>query len=226
MEKPRERAEKYGIEALSDAELVAILLRTGRNGKDVLGVAEEMMKTFDNSFLRMEKACMTELSKISGIGKAKALTVQAALEIGKRMWKESLKDKRRLASAKDVFEFCKDMTLLNVEMVRVIAMNGKLEVVASKELSIGTATASLIHPREVFAFALSYPTSSIILVHNHPSGDPSPSENDRKITQKIKNASRIMDIPLLDHIVVASGGYYSFSNDELNLKRKVSVADN
>lgn len=219
MEKPRERAEKYGIRSLEDSELVAILLRTGRNGKNVVELAGEIMAAFDNSFLRMEKACVQEFLKVAGVGRAKALTIQAALEIGKRMWKESLKNRQRLSKAEEVFEFCKDMTLLNVETVRVIALNGKLEVVSSKDLSVGTATASLVHPREVFAFALSYPTSGIILVHNHPSGDPSPSENDKKVTRKIKDASKIMEIPLLDHIIVASKGYYSFLNDEFHFKK-------
>ncbi|WP_036222006.1 RadC family protein [Mesoaciditoga lauensis] len=226
MEKPRERAKKYGIESLSDAELVAILLRTGRNGKNVVSVAEEMMRAFENSFLRMEKADVKELSQIAGVGTAKALTIQASLEIGKRMWKESLKLKRRLETPQDVFEFCKDMTLLNVEVVRVMAMDGKLGVIASKDLTVGTATMSLIHPREVFAFAVSYPTSGIILVHNHPSGDPLPSENDKKITQKIEAASKVMGIALLDHIIVAAKGYYSFSEGKAKLQNGNVVVDN
>ncbi len=226
VEKPRERAKKYGIGSLSDAELIAILLRTGRSGKGVVGVAEEIMEEFDNSFLRMKNASVKELSEIAGIGTAKALTIQASLEIGRRMWKESLKSRHHLTNPQDVFEFCKDMILLNVETVRVLAMDGKLGVIASKDLTIGTATASLVHPREIFAFAISYPSSGIIVVHNHPSGDPSPSEEDRKITRRIEDASKIMGITLLDHIVVASKGYYSFSKDEKRLQNDLISADN
>uniref|UniRef100_A0A7V3REC2 JAB domain-containing protein n=1 Tax=Mesoaciditoga lauensis TaxID=1495039 RepID=A0A7V3REC2_9BACT len=211
MEKPRERAMERGIESLDDSELVAILLRTGTRGKNVIGVADEMFDKFDRSFIKMRAASLDEFLKISGVGKAKALTIQAALEIGQRLWRESLKEKKFLKSADDVYEFCKDMLLKNVEYVRVIVVDSQLGAMAVKDVTIGTANASLIHPREIFNVAIRYPSAGVIIVHNHPSGNPAPSREDEDATYRIKNAGEILGIKLIDHIVVASKGFYSFS---------------
>ncbi len=213
MEKPRERAIEHGIDSLSNSELVAILLRTGRKGKNVVEVATDVLEEFGNSFLRMQKASVKELSKAKGVGYAKALTMQAALEIGKRMWRETLKERKPLKSSEDVYELCKDMILLDVEIVRVMILDSQLGLIASRDITVGTATASLIHPREIFAAAISYPSSGIILVHNHPSGDPKPSGEDEKITKRMKSASEIMGIKLVDHVIVTSQGHYSFAKD-------------
>lgn len=212
MEKPRERAIERGIESLSDAELMAILLRTGTKGKYVVDVAEEILKKFEGSFVKMKSASIEELRDVScGIGNAKALTVKAALEIGHRMWKESLKEKKFLKSADDVYDFCKDMTLMTVEYVRVIVVNSQLGAIAVKDVTVGTANASLIHPREIFGIAVRYPSSGIIVVHNHPSGNPNPSKEDEDATYRIKEAGEILGIKLLDHVVVGTDGFYSFS---------------
>lgn len=212
MEKPRERAMEKGIESLSDSELVAVLLRTGTKGKHVIDAAEEILKKFDSSFVRMKSASLEDLRDVScGIGNAKALTIKAALEIGHRMWKESLKEKKFFKSAGDVYDFCKDMTLMTVEYVRVIVVNSQLGAIAVKDVTIGTANSSLIHPREIFGIAVKYPSSGVIIVHNHPSGNPKPSKEDEDATYRIKEAGEILGIKLLDHIVVASEGFYSFS---------------
>ncbi len=213
MEKPRERANKHGISALSETELIAILLRTGRKGKNVMELAEEVWNAFDNSFLRMEKGSANEFLKISGMGTAKALTLQAALEIGKRMWKESVKAHKFVKNAKDVFELCKDMTLFNVEKVRLLLLDAKARLIASKDITVGGTISSPLHPREIFSFAVSYPTVAIVLVHNHPSGDPAPSESDKKVTQRISRACEIMDLKFLDHVIISSSGYFSFSEN-------------
>lgn len=212
MEKPRERAIKRGIETLSDAELLSIILRTGTKGKNFLVVAEELLEKFNNSFVKMKNASLEEFFDASlGIGKAKSLAIKAALEIGNRMWRESLKEKKFLKSAEDVYEFCKDMTLANVEYVRVIALDSQLGVIAFKDLTVGTANASLIHPRETFRMAIGYPSSGIIMVHNHPSGNPTPSKEDEEITYKMKSAGEILGIKLIDHVIVGTQGFYSFS---------------
>ncbi len=213
MEKPRERAVEHGINSLSDSELIAILLRTGRKGKNVTEVASDILEEFGNSFLRMQKANVKELSKVKGVGYAKALTMQAALEIGKRMWRETLSERKSLKTSEDVYELCKDMILLDVEVVRIMILDSQLGLIASRDVTVGTATTSLIHPREIFAAAISYPSSGIILVHNHPSGNPKPSNEDEKITKRMRNASEIMGIRLVDHVIVASKGYYSFAKD-------------
>lgn len=218
MEKPRERAVKRGIGALTDSELVAILLRTGTKGKNVLEVADAMLERFDGSFLSMRnKAGVADLSEIDGVGPAKALTIQAALEIGYRIWQESLKEKKFFKRVEDVYEFCKDMTLMNVETVRVMVLDSQLGMVGSRDITTGTANASLIHPREVFGVAVRYPASGVIVIHNHPSGDPRPSGEDERITKRIKEAGEIIGIKLVDHVIVASGGFYSFAQQSQNL---------
>ncbi len=213
MEKPRERALKHGISSLNDSELIAILLRTGRKGKNVVEVADDVLEEFGNSFLRMQKASVKELSKIKGLGQAKSLTVQAALEMGKRMWRETLKERKPLKTSEDVYELCKDMILLDVEVVRVMILDSQLGLIASRDITVGTATTSLVHPREIFAAAVVYPSSGIILAHNHPSGSLTPSVEDKRITKRMKDASEIMGIKLIDHLIVASKGYYSFAKD-------------
>ncbi|MGC8611151.1 MAG: RadC family protein [Athalassotoga sp.] len=212
MEKPRERALKRGIETLSDAELVSILLRTGTKGKNFLEVAEELLNKFDNSFVKMKNASFEELfDSALGIGEAKSLAIKAALEIGNRMWKESLREKKFLKSAEDVYDFCKDMVLATVEQVRVIALDSQLGIIAVKDLTVGTANASLIHPREIFGMAIRYPSSGVIVIHNHPSGNPAPSKEDDEATHRIKEAGEVIGIKLIDHVIVASQGFYSFS---------------
>ncbi len=213
MEKPRERAVNHGIKSLSNAELISILLRTGKKGKSVVEVSESMLKRFENSLLEMQRADVEDLLKVEGVGTAKALTIQAALEIGYRMWHESLRKKKTIESVEDVYNLCEDMILLSVETVRVIVLNSQLGMIATRDITIGTATASLIHPREIFSVAVKYPTSGIILVHNHPSGNPKPSDDDFKVTKRVKDAGKIMGIELLDHVIVASGGYYSFAQE-------------
>ena len=213
MEKPRERAVNHGIKSLSNAELISILLRTGKKGKSVVEVSESMLKRFENSLLEMQRADVEDLLKVEGVGTAKALTIQAALEIGYRMWHESLRKKKTIESVEDVYNLCEDMILLSVETVRVIVLDSQLRMITTRDITIGTATASLIHPREIFSVAVKYPTSGIILVHNHPSGNPKPSDDDFKVTKRVKDAGKIMGIELLDHVIVASGGYYSFAQE-------------
>ena len=214
MEKPRERAINHGIKSLSNAELISILLRTGKKGKNVVEVSEAMLKKFGDSLLEMQRARVEELSEIKGVGIAKALTIQAALEIGYRMWNESMREKKFVKSAEDVYNLCEDMTLLGVETVRVIVLDSQLGMITTRDITVGTATASLVHPREIFNVAVKYPASGIILVHNHPSGSPKPSEEDLKVTERVKKAGSIMGIKLLDHVIVASGGYYSFAQEK------------
>ncbi len=214
MEKPRERAINHGIKSLSNAELISILLRTGKKGKNVVEVSEAMLKKFGDSLLEMQRARVEELSEIKGVGIAKALTIQAALEIGYRMWNESMREKKIVKSAEDVYNLCEDMTLLGVETVRVIVLDSQLGMITTRDITVGTATASLVHPREIFNVAVKYPASGIILVHNHPSGSPKPSEEDLKVTERVKKAGSIMGIKLLDHVIVASGGYYSFAQEK------------
>lgn len=214
MEKPRERAINHGIKSLSNAELISILLRTGKKGKNVVEVSESVLKKFGNSLLEMQRADVKDILEVEGVGIAKSLTIQAALEIGYRMWNESLRGKKVIRSAEDVYNLCEDMILLNVEAVRIIVLDSQLGMIAVRDITVGTATSSLIHPREIFSVAVRYPASGIVLVHNHPCGNPEPSNDDFKVTKRVREAGKIMGIKLLDHVIVASNGYYSFAQEK------------
>jgi len=199
---------------LSNDELIAIILRTGGKDKSVLKLSCELLQEFDDSLLKISKASLEELKKLQGIGDVKAITLKALFELAKRFYGEvSQVDHYKIRNAEDVNKMCYDMIFEHQERVRTICLDTKLKVVGCKDITIGTVSSSLIHPREVFREAIKEGASGIIIVHNHPSGDPSPSENDKNITLKLYEASKILEVKLIDHVIVASKGYYSFKEN-------------
>ncbi|MDK2885502.1 MAG: repair protein RadC [Thermosipho sp. (in: thermotogales)] len=211
--KPREKLINEGPENLSTEELIAILLRTGSKGQDVLKTSKLLLETFDNSLVKISKATINELNKIKGMGEAKATTIFAAMELAKRFLKEDRSGKM-LNTPEKVYEYCLDMKHLDQEVVRVIFLNSKLYEISFKDISIGLADSSLAHPREIFKEAIKNGAVYIILVHNHPSGDVLPSKDDKILTQKVKEAGHIIGIKLLDHIIIGNG-FYSFKHNNL-----------
>ena len=212
---PRERMAALGAEMLSDTELIAILLNTGSKGRNVLELAWDLL----NSAGTLRSLCMmslNEISAIDGIGEGKGARVLAAMELGRRA---ALEDKRfmpKISSSKDVLDFLADeMRSLEQETVRVLLLNTKHMLLHSAVISVGGLNYSPIHPREVYKQALKFSAAGIILVHNHPSGEAAPSEQDIKLTKRLKEAGEIMGIPLLDHLIIAETGYYSFSEENI-----------
>ncbi|HOJ88162.1 MAG TPA: DNA repair protein RadC [Pseudothermotoga sp.] len=201
---------KVGSEGLSEQELIAILLRTGKKGKDVLQLAEELYARFDESLRTLSNAELEEIASVSGIGVAKATSLKAALELGKRLYKELSDTRIVLGKPDSVFEYCHDMRLFEREVLRVIIVDSKLFVVFHKDITEGTNNQTLFHPTEVFRIAVRSNANAVIIVHNHPSGDPTPSEEDKKATQLIANAGDILGIRLIDHVIVGRESYYSF----------------
>lgn len=204
-ERPRERLAKYGPDALSTPELLAILLRTGTTHESVVSVAERVLARFD-SVRDLCNAGIDELSGVHGIGPVKAIEIRAALELGKRLLMLTDEQKPTIRTAQDVVNLLMpDMRHLAREEFRVLLLNTRNQVLAARTISTGTLNASLVHPREVFREAIARASNSLICAHNHPSGDPTPSEDDLALTRRLVEAGRLIDIEVLDHVIIGDG---------------------
>ena len=217
-ERPREMLLKKGPEHLSPAQLLAIILRTGSEGKSALELAMELLDHF-SGLSQIANASVYELCKIKGIGHAKAIQIKAAIEIGKRAMGKPLKSNKRIRSSKDVYEVClhyvPQFKGLKKEVFRVLMLDSKNRIFAESIVSQGSLTSSIVHPREVFAPAIKNSAASLIFLHNHPSGDPTPSPEDVEITRRLVKAGEIIGIKVLDHIIIGDEGYMSFADNRL-----------
>lgn len=205
-EKPREKLKKYGVKNLTDEELIAIILRCGTKNMSVKDLAIKIKKEFET----LSDLSYIELSKIKGVGEVKAITLLAAIELGIRStYKE---DKNiKLNRPENIYEFFKNKLIhLKQENLMAIFLDNKNKLIAYKTIFIGTINMSVSHPREIFKEAMKNSSVYIILVHNHPSGDPTPSVADLKFTNQVYKTSKIIGIPLLDHIIIGNNKYYSF----------------
>ncbi|HNR80059.1 MAG TPA: DNA repair protein RadC [Mesotoga infera] len=208
---PREKLLELGAERLTNEELVAILLRTGVKGKGVMEFSKELLNRY-GSLTALLCADVREVMNVKGMGLAKAVLFKASLELGHRVFREmSKKTRMKLDEPESVYYLCHDMTLLDRETVRVISLDTRLNYCGLNTVSVGILDSSLLHPREVFKPAISRTAAAIILVHNHPSGDPSPSKEDGNITDRIKEAGETLGIKLLDHIIIGKGSFFSFT---------------
>lgn len=209
-ERPRERLEQCGAAALSATELLAILLRTGTDGMSVLEVAESILREVkDPAGLR--DRTVEELAAFRGVGRTKAVTVLAALELGKRALSDT-RDSPRLASAADVFRLLKDdLSDLRQEVLVALYLDLKGGLIAKRQLFVGGLNQSLVHPREIFKYAVKYSAHSVILAHNHPSGDPEPSRQDLEVTAVLEEAGEMLQIRVADHVVIAKDRYVSIA---------------
>lgn len=208
-ERPRERLIKYGAEGLSDAQLLAIILRTGVGGKGVMSLARTLLDSF-KTLQSMDTAAPAELKAIKGLGIAKIAQIKAAFELGKRLMSESPDGKPVFSSSHAVFSyFAPRFKSVKKEFFICVLLDAKNRLVRECRISEGTLTNSLIHPREAFKEAIRESAAAVIFVHNHPSGDPSPSREDTAITERLKSAGEILGIPVLDHIIIGDGKYVS-----------------
>ncbi len=208
-ERPRERLEYQGSDAVSTVELLAIILSSGTQGISVLQLAQQLLKQF-GSLSQIAEATISDLCLIKGIGHAKAIQLKAALTLATRLAKEQIPQKSQLQTAKAAYEWVKVYyENERQEKLGVILQDAKGCAIRFEVISLGTLYQTLVHPREVFAPAIRYAAASLILVHNHPSGDPTPSEQDFEQTRRILRASRLMDIPLNDHIILTPSRFVS-----------------
>lgn len=216
--RPRERMQKYGAAALSDAELLALLIRTGTKAESALVLAQRVLKG-DGGKTGLEfvaEASLEELSKVKGIGLAKAVQIKAAVELGRRI-SSCFKDYDVVISSPvDVKKLLmEEMRYLDKEYFKVVMLNVKNRVISVENISIGSLNSSIVHPREVFKPAIKRSSAAVILVHNHPSGDTTPSREDIEITRRLVEAGKILGIEVLDHIIFGNSDYLSFKEKGL-----------
>ena len=202
---PREKLIKYGPGKLSDAELLAILLRSGVKGMDVLKLSKMILRKFKKE--NIINVTIDDLMSIHGIGPAKACEITACFELGRRMLKG--KKSALLLTPHDVWQELKDIRDLKKEHFVVFYLDTRNQEIKRDIISFGTLNANLVHPREVFEPAIIHSAAQIIVAHNHPSGNPEPSEEDIEITKRLVEAGKILGIELLDHIVVTKSGFNS-----------------
>lgn len=201
-----------GPDALSDAQLLAILLRTGRRDFSAVQVAIELLGRV-GSIGGLAMCGIEELCAIQGIGPAKAAQLKAAVELGRRSLATPLSTGTRISSSADLFKhFHPILRDRKQELFKVVLLDAKNTVIKESTVSEGTLTLSLVHPREVFASAVRESAAAVIFLHNHPSGDPTPSLEDRHLTERLGEAGRLLGIPVLDHVIIGDGRYVSFAD--------------
>jgi DNA repair protein RadC len=205
---PRERLRERGTESLDDAELLALLLRTGARGRPAEELARELLG--GAGLHGLARAIPAELERQPGVGPAKAATLLAALEIGRRLAERRLDTGDAIRGPQDVFRhFHARLRDAPHEQFHLLLLDGRHRLLRETMASRGTLTASLVHPREVFRPALREGAAALVVVHNHPSGDPAPSAEDREVTRRLVQAGALLGVPLLDHVVVAERGWVS-----------------
>lgn len=208
-ERPRERLIKEGPESLATQELIAIILRTGTKDESVLEISNQIIKQFDGLRMLMN-ASVEEITSIRGIGEAKAVQLLAAFELGKRINRLQFDDRFSIKSPDDCAKFMMDeMRFLQQEHFVCLYLNTKNQIIARETIFKGSLNASIVHPREVFKEAFRRSACSIICLHNHPSGDPTPSREDIEVTKRLVECGKIIGIELLDHIIIGEHKYIS-----------------
>jgi len=205
-DRPRERLKSAGVSGLQDAELLAILLGSGTRHRDVMQLAADLLPVIDSGWPTLESI---HLEKIVGVGQAKAGLILAALEFARRRIRPN---GVKITRSEQILPLVQHIADRKQEHFVCISLNGAHEVIATRIITIGLVNSTQIHPREVFSDPLVDRACAIIVAHNHPSGNPAPSDEDRRVTRVLKDAGSILGIRLLDHIVFASSGYYSFAD--------------
>ncbi|QLK85975.1 DNA repair protein RadC [Staphylococcus sp. 17KM0847] len=213
-EKPKERLLTYGAQSLSNTELLAILINTGRIGCSSLDIASHLLSQY-KTLIALKNLTLVELTSVKGIGQNKAVTLMAAFELSRRMFTERHHEQSEAIQSPDQVAALFDavMKSYNQEHFIVLVLNTKHQIIHKKTLFIGTLNSAVIHPREVFSVAVKWSAHAIIVVHNHPSGDPTPSPADIQTTKRLVVCGEAMGIDVLDHIVIGDGRFVSIMSD-------------
>ena len=212
MERPRERLIREGPNSLSDSQLLAIILRTGRPDSTAVEVSMELLQQI-NGLSGLSTRGFEEICTIPGIGRAKAAQIQAAIELGKRVLSTPLVSGCRIHSSRDLFQHYYPLLRdLRHEVFKIILLDTKHRIIRDSTVSKGSLTLSIVHPREVFNLAVRASAAAVIFIHNHPSGDPFPSEEDQALTKRLVEAGNILGIRVLDHLIIGDGNYVSFAD--------------
>jgi DNA repair protein RadC len=212
-ERPRERLQRHGPEVMSTAELLAIILGSGSKGQPVLQLAHAIVAQF-GSLKSLAEASVAELCQIKGLGSVKALQLRAALCLGVRLSRQSLPAKYQVENPIHAYNLVKDeLAYEQREIFMVLLLDVRGGVITQEVVTIGTLSETLIHPREVFYPAIRHKAASIILIHNHPSGDPSPSPEDYEVTKQLLKAGMLISIPIHDHLIVGGNSFVSMRQE-------------
>jgi DNA repair protein RadC len=213
-ERPREKLLKFGAEKLSDTELLAILLRVGSSGKSAVDLARELINEF-GTFRNIDSKSFAELKR-KGLGIAKIAQIKAAIETGKRFHREKSLSKLKIKNSKDIVDyFIPYLRDMKKEVFKAVLLDGKNKIIKDVNISEGTLTKSIVHPREIIKEAVTEGAAALVLIHNHPSGEPEPSQDDIEITNRIISACELVGIRILDHVIIGDNNYFSFFNEGL-----------
>ena len=208
-ERPRERLQKIGVDNLSIQELLALIIERGKKGKNVLSIAQSLLAYFGN-VAKIKEASIEELQKVKGIGFATACKLKAAFKLGEKALNKHKKYGQKIETPEDVYNFFRnDLANKKKEHFILLSLTSLNRLINISNISIGTLNANLAHPREIFTSAIGDFAASIILVHNHPSGDPEPSKEDLEISQKLVEAGKILGIEIIDHVIVTKDKFLS-----------------
>lgn len=215
-DRPREKMLSHGVSVLSEAELVAILLRTGSREKNAVELARELLKCSGNNLQELGRMSFREMSSLKGMGHVKTLTLMAALELGRRRKLTPNPEKVKIGSSKDAAKLLQPLLAdLEHEEFHILLLNRAHKVIGRKRISMGGISGTVVDPKMIFSSALEQKSSAIILSHNHPSGNLTPSEADLQLTKKLKEGGRSLEISILDHIIIAGTSFYSFADEGL-----------
>lgn len=215
-DRPREKLLIHGKETLTNAELLAILLGSGSRNESALSLAQRILLKNDQNLIELGKMNLQELQKFNGMGKVKAITVIAALELGKRRHNSASLDRPKIVNSNDAYQLLLyDLSDLRTESFRILLLNRGNRVIKTVNISNGGIAGTVVDPKVIFKSAIDHEASSIILSHNHPSGNLKPSSEDIRITKKLRASGEILSIGVLDHLIISERGYFSFADESM-----------
>lgn len=215
-DRPREKLSGQGRRALTDAELIAILIGSGSRNETAVELSKRILHHYENDLNKLGKASIAELSKFKGIGEAKAISIIAALEIGRRRGDTEQKVLDTVTCSKDIYNVMRRHLMdLNHEEFWILLIGRSAKILSKELISKGGLNGTVADPRIIFHVAIQHQASSIVLIHNHPSGNLKPSREDIMLTKKLVEAGRMLDITVSDHLIISDNGYYSFADDEV-----------
>lgn len=215
-QRPREKMVLYGSQALTDSELLAILLKTGTRNRSAIEVADIILNHGAEGLRNIADMSLEELQSFEGVGLAKACQIKAAVELGRRIAQSRIIDKGRVTAIGDVLDmFMEEMRYEKKELFKALLLDSKGGILSKETISVGDLSSSIVHPRETFKSAVRRSAASVLFVHNHPSGDPTPSKEDIVVTRRLVEAGDILGITVLDHVVIGDGTYVSLKEKEI-----------
>ncbi|MCO4291731.1 DNA repair protein RadC [Solitalea sp. MAHUQ-68] len=213
-DRPREKMMLKGRQSLSDAELIAILIGSGTPKLSAVDLSKHILNALNNDLNALAKLNIKELTRFNGIGEAKAISILAALELGRRRKEEDASKIQRIVCSKDTYQLMRPYLVdLNHEEFWVVFLGRSNRLLSVQNISKGGVTGTIADPKIIFKLALEHTASNVVLVHNHPSGNLKPSQQDLVLTAKLKSAGAVLDISVMDHLIITNGGYFSFADE-------------